>query len=98
MIIPPALNSITAGLVSTRLLSVFRGKMFESLTSYNPSYIEQFRRAATYVDKFLKGAKPAKLTVEQATKFDFVINLKTAKQINLTIPPSVLYQADRVIK
>jgi len=66
--------------------------------SYDVNFLDLNRRAATYMDKILKGTKPADLPVEQPTKFEFIINLKAAKQIGLTIPPSVLARADKVIK
>jgi putative tryptophan/tyrosine transport system substrate-binding protein len=87
--------------IRSKLPSMFHGSAWVDsggLMSYSTDEIGAFRRAAVYVDKILKGTKPADLPVEQATKFEFVINLKTAKQIGLNVSQSVLFRADRVIK
>jgi putative tryptophan/tyrosine transport system substrate-binding protein len=84
-----------------RLPAIYFGKEFVDeggLMSYGVDYEDLYRHAAVYVDKILKGAKPADLPVQQATKFEFVINLKAAKQIGLTIPVDLLGRADKVIK
>jgi len=87
--------------IKNRLPSMNEGSDYVDaggLVSYSANEADLYRRAAVYVDKISKGAKPADLPVEQPTKFEFIINLKTAKQIGLTIPPNVLAQADRIIK
>jgi putative ABC transport system substrate-binding protein len=87
--------------IRSRLPSMFETSSFVEdggLVSYSSNDADLYRRAATYVDKILKGAKPADLPIEQPKKFELVINLKTAKQIGVTVPPPVLMDADRVIK
>jgi putative ABC transport system substrate-binding protein len=87
--------------VKYRLPAIYSQKEFVDeggLMSYGADYDDLYRRAAVYVDKILKGAKPADLPVQQATKFEFIINLKAAKQIGLTVPPEVLARANKVIK
>ena len=94
-------KKVTDLALKNRLPSMYEGTTWVErggLMSYSANDLELFRRAATYVDKILKGAKPAELPVEQPTKFEFVINLKTAKALKLTIPQTVLFRADRVIK
>jgi putative ABC transport system substrate-binding protein len=92
---------VTEIAIKNRLPSMCEGEEMVNaggLMSYSASEPDQFRRAAIYVDKIIKGAKPADLPVEQPEKFELVINLKTAKQIGLTIPPNVLARADKVIR
>ncbi len=94
-------NRIAALALRSRLPAVYGLSGFAEaggLANYGPDLAEMFRRAATYVDKILKGAKPADLPVEQPTKFERVINLKTAKALGLMIPPSLLLRADQLIE
>jgi putative ABC transport system substrate-binding protein len=87
--------------IKYRLPSMYEESRFVEaggLMFYSSNDAENYRRAATYVDKILKGAKPGEIPVEQPTKFEFIVNLKAAKQIGLTIPQSVLFRADKVIK
>jgi putative tryptophan/tyrosine transport system substrate-binding protein len=100
-LLDPYTKRIAGLAIKSRLPSMYeRSDYVEAggLMSYAASDDDMWRRAATYVDKILKGTKPADLPVEQPTKFEFVINLKTAKALNLTIPQSVLFRADRVIR
>jgi len=97
----PNQKRIAGFALKSRLPSVSSNEEFVDaggLMSYAADDVDSYRRVAIYVDKILKGAKPADLPVEQPTKFEFVINLKTANQIGLTIPQAVLYRADKVIR
>jgi putative tryptophan/tyrosine transport system substrate-binding protein len=94
-------NRIADFALKSRLPSVYTNREYVDaggLISYGADLADSYRRIAYYVDKILKGAKPADLPVERPTKFDLVINLKTAKQIGLTISQSMLYRADKVIR
>lgn len=95
------LKQIGAAVIKQRLPSFHLQEQYVSaggLVSYGPSYTALFHRAAAYVDKILKGAKPGDLAIEQPTRFELLINLKTAKQIGISVPPSVLARADRIIR
>ena len=99
--VPLPYREIAELAVKTRLPTIYSGREYVEaggLMSYGVNLDDLDRRAAVYVDKILKGAKPGDLPVEQPTKFEFIVNLKAAKQIGLTIPPNVLARADRVIK
>jgi putative tryptophan/tyrosine transport system substrate-binding protein len=95
------LKKILEFAAKNRLPAMYEERSFVEaggLISYGPSIAELYRRSATYVDKILKGAKPADLPIEQPTRFELFINLKTARELGVTIPQSILYQADKVIK
>ena len=98
-LITPQRGRIADLAATSRLPAIYDGKLYVEaggLMSYGASLPDLYRRAATYVDKILKGAKPAELPVEQPMKFELVINLKAAKALGLTMPPTVLFQADEV--
>jgi putative ABC transport system substrate-binding protein len=105
-VLPGSLNSANPKLITDlaaqyRLPAIYDREEFVTsggLMSYGPDRADSYRRAAVYVDKILKGAKPADLPIEQPTRFELVINLKAAKKIGLTIPPNVLTRAARVIR
>jgi putative tryptophan/tyrosine transport system substrate-binding protein len=100
-VLNPHRTQITELAIKGRLPAIYNAAEWVEaggLTSYGASIADLWRRAATYVDKILKGAKPADLPVEQPQKFEFIVNLKAAKQIGLTIPPNVLARADKVIR
>jgi putative ABC transport system substrate-binding protein len=87
--------------LSARLPTIFNTRDFvqaRGLMSYGPNFPDMFRRAAEFVDKILRGAKPANISVEQPTKFDLVINLTTAKALGITVPPTLLARANEVIE
>ena len=107
LLIPPSSTFVTRRqqiidfAARNKLPAIYFARVFVNaggLMSYGANVFDLFRRAAIYVDKILKGAKPANLPVERPTKFELIINLKTAKKLGLTIPPSILYRADEVIK
>ncbi len=97
----PARTKLLDFAAQSRLPAMFNNRDYVragGLMSYSPNYLDMFRHAAAYVDRILKGAKPADLPVEQPTRFDLIINLKAAKALGLTLPPSVLVRADEVIQ